>query len=414
MRKFNIMVIIIVSFLVLCGCNKNGVQPTEKDNPVKETVKLTVWGSDMDQGLLNEMVESFKVEHKDEAEFEITVEVGNEDSCKERILEDVGAAADVFAFADDQLMELVAAGVLEALEDDERIKAENSVGSVAAASINDEVYAYPMTADNGYFLYYNKKYLSEQEVGSFDQILKVANNSNKKVVMDVTSGWYLYSFFGNTGLELGLNSDGITNHCNWNSTSEKIKGVDVGNAILNITSNPAYKNGGDADFIEGAKNGTIIAGISGIWSAEGLSEVWGSDFAATKMPTYTVAGDQVQMSSYEGYKMIGVNAYSKEKEWAHQLADWLTNEQNQVLRFEKRGLAPSNKVAASTEKIKQSPAIQALTAQSEYAKLQRVGAKYWGPAHQFGQALIDGKVSSRDMQQHMDTMVKEINQKITE
>ena len=368
----------------------------------------------MDQGLLNEMVESFKAEHKGEAEFEITVEAENEDSCKERILEDVGAAADVFAFADDQLMEFAAAGVLEALENDERIKAENSVGSVAAASINDEVYAYPMTADNGYFLYYNKKYLSEQEVGSFDQILKVANNSNKKVVMDVTSGWYLYSFFGNTGLELGLNSDGITNHCNWNSTSEKIKGVDVGNAILNITSHPAHKNGGDADLIEGAKNGTVIAGVSGVWSAEGLSEAWGNDFAAAKMPTYTVAGDQVQMSSYAGYKMIGVNAYSKEREWAHQLADWLTNEQNQVLRFEKRGLAPSNKVAASTEKVKQSPAIQALTAQSEYAKLQRVGAKYWEPAHQFGQALIDGKVSSRDMQQHMDTMVKEINQKITE
>ena len=207
MRKFNIMVIILASFLVLCGCNKNEVQPTEKDNPVKDTVKLTVWGSDMDQGLLNEMIESFKVEHKDEAEFEITVEVENEDSCKARILEDVGAAADVFAFADDQLMELAAAGVLEALEDDERIKAENSVGSVAAASINDEVYAYPMTADNGYFLYYNKKYLSEQEVGSFDQILKVANNSNKKVVMDVTAGWYLYSFFGNTGVRLKFRRD---------------------------------------------------------------------------------------------------------------------------------------------------------------------------------------------------------------
>lgn len=32
--------------------------------------------------------------------------------------------------------------------------------------------------------------------------------------------------------------------------------------------------------------------------------------------------------------MMGVNYYSEHLEWAHKLADWFTNEQNQTLSFE--------------------------------------------------------------------------------
>ena len=43
---------------------------------------------------------------------------------------------------------------------------------------------------------------------------------------------------------------------------------------------------------------------------------------AVKLPTYTCAGQQIQMASFTGYKMMGVNAYSKHKDWALKLADW--------------------------------------------------------------------------------------------
>ena len=33
----------------------------------------------------------------------------------------------------------------------------------------------------------------------------------------------MYAFFGNTGLEVGLNEDGITNYCTWNSTDGSIR-----------------------------------------------------------------------------------------------------------------------------------------------------------------------------------------------
>ena len=40
-------------------------------------------------------------------------------------------------------------------------------------------------------------------------MLSVAQAAGKKVAMEFNSGWYLYSFFGNTGLKLSLNEDGL-------------------------------------------------------------------------------------------------------------------------------------------------------------------------------------------------------------
>ena len=88
--------------------------------------------------------------------------------------------------------------------------------TVEAASVGSTLYAYPLTADNGYFLYYNKAYLKEQDIKTLDRILEVAETEGKLFAMDWSSAWYLYSFFGNTGMEVGLNQDGITNHCTWN------------------------------------------------------------------------------------------------------------------------------------------------------------------------------------------------------
>ena len=152
---------------------------------------------------------------------------------------DIHNGADVFPFADDQLSAMVAAGALYPVPNAEEVKSANLEESVSAASINDILYAYPMTADNGYFLYYDKNVLSDEDVQTMDGMLEALNAAGRSFSMELNSGWYLYTFFGNTGLEFGINDDGVTNYCNWNATDGAIKGVDVAQAILNITTNPA-------------------------------------------------------------------------------------------------------------------------------------------------------------------------------
>ncbi len=374
----------------------------EADNGV---VELTVWSEEDNFDLLNQMIDSFKQKYAGQAEFEINLVQGSDDETKNVLLGDIHNGADVFPFADDQLSAMVAAGALYPVPNADEVKNANIEEAVSAASINGTLYAYPMTADNGYFLYYDKNVLSDEDVQTMDGMLAALEAAGKTFSMQLNSGWYLYSFFGNTGLEFGVNDDGVTNYCNWNATEGDIKGIDIAQAILNITSSPAFINEEDGDFVAGIQSGSVAAGISGVWNAVAVKEAWGSDYGAVKLPTYTVAGQQVQMASFTGYKMMGVNAYSKHPEWAAKLADWFTNEENQTLRFEQRAQGPSNSNAAASDAVKQVPAIQAVIAQSQYGKLQRVGNSYWDACTAFADTMAAGNPSGQDLQEIMDTLV---------
>ncbi len=156
------------------------------------------------------------------------------------------------------------------------------------------------------------------------------------------------------------------------------------------------------------KDGSVIAGISGVWNAVAIGEAWGKDMGASKLPSYTCDGRQVQMASFSGCKLIGVNAYSKHPVWAARLAEWITNEDNQTLRFEMRGQGPSDLKVADSEEIRQSPAIAALLEQSEYAQLQRVGGKFWDPVSEFAGNMAEGNPSGESLQKQLDQMSENV------
>lgn len=354
------------------------------------------------------MVDSFKEAHAGEAEFEVTFVANADAETKNTLLGDVYQGADIFPIPDDQMSALVAGGALAQVPNADEIKSANLEGAVDAASINGTLYAYPMTADNGYFMYYDKRYFSEEDVQTLDGMLAIAAEEGKKISMDWSSGWYLYSFFGGTGLEFGINDDGVTNYCNWNSVDNDIKGVDIAKAMLAIGKNDGFANMTDTDFMTGVQDGSVIAGVSGVWNEVEIRNAWGDNYGAAKLPTYTCAGQQIQMSSFKGYKMMGVNYYSKHKDWALKLADWFTNEENQQLRLAERSQGPTNINASESDALNEVPAIQAVVAQSEYGVLQRVGNSYWTPMTELGEMMASGKTGGRDLQEIMDSVVAEI------
>ncbi len=371
-------------------------------------VDLTVWGGEEDEALLARIIEDFQTEYKGQANFHITFTAQSESNCKDALMGDLEAGADVFAFADDQLNTLVAAGALEPVENADRIKSANLPGAVEAASVGNTLYAYPLTADNGYFLYYNKQFFNREDIKTFDRMLQIAEENGKNITMDWSSAWYVYSFFGNTGLEVGLNSDGITNFCTWNQTEGDIKGEDVANAMLAIASSPAFLNTVEEGFLEGVRDGSVIAGVSGVWNAVAMEEAWGADYGAARLPTYTCAGKQIQMASFSGYKLIGVNAYSEHYTWAVRLAEWISNEKNQQLRFEMRGQGPANTKAAASADVQSSPAITALLEQSEFSCLQRIGGNFWDPVSAFALNMAAGNPEEKGLQELLDSMVEGI------
>lgn len=410
-RNIFMKLMILIVYVALCsGCGTEKIQDDVSVESESESgeVTLTVWAEETNHELLYEMAESFQEEYEGMVDFNIRIIEAKDAETRNNVLTDVHHAADVFFFADDQLTSLAAGGVLAEVPNADEIKENNLEGAVEAASVGGRLFAYPMSADNGFFLYYNKEYFSESDVQTLDRILEVAAENGKKFSMEWASGWYLYAFFGNTGLEFGINGDGMTNYCNWNTTDGDITGADIVNAMLDIANNPGFLNLSDSKFIENVKNETVIAGVSGVWNAVEIQEAWGDDYGAVKLPTYTCAGQQIQMSSFVGYKMVGVNTYSEHVEWAHKFADWITNEQNQILRFEKRNQGPSNINVAASDEVSQVPAIRAVVEQSEYGTLQRVGNNYWMPFYEFGETLAAGNPSGADPQELIDKLVEGI------
>ncbi len=407
--KNSISIPMLLLTVLLSGCQKNDPVPLEEvQTPDFDTVNLTVWGAAEDEELLRQIIDKFEEAYSGQADFAITFQPQSESSCTNALMGDLENGADVFAFADDQLNTLVAAGALDPVENAESVRQSNLPEAVAAASVDNTLYALPLTADNGYFLYYDKEYFTQEDIRSLDRMLDIAAEHGKKVSMEWSSGWYVYSLFGNTGLTVGLNPDGITNYCTWNSTEGKIKGTDVAQAMLDIAGHPGFVSTDDAGFLAGVQDGTIIAGVNGVWNAVAVEEAWGSGYGASKLPTYTCGGQEVQMASFSGYKLIGVNSYSAHKMWAARLAEWITSEENQKLRFAQRGQGPSNIVAASSEEVQSAPAIAALLEQSEFSYIQRVGGNYWDPVAAFTAEILAGNPSGKSLQDHLDTMVEGI------
>ena len=406
MAKRIFLLTLSACFLFLLAACRSQAPASEESRPVDETIALTVWGAEEDEALLQEIFASFQAHYAGQASFQITYQPQSESNCKDVLLGDLEGGADVFAFADDQVAALAAAGGLDPIADEAAIRSTSLPAAVEAAGVGNTLYAYPLTADNGYFLYYNKAYFTQEDIQSLERMLEVAAQAERLVTMDWSSAWYVYAFFGNTGLEVGLNEDGLTNYCTWNSTEGPIRGRDVAQAMLDIAASPAFANRPDGDFLAGVRDGTVIAGISGVWNAMAVQEAWGDDMGAAKLPTYTCAGRQIQMASFSGCKLIGVNAYSQHPDWAARLAEWITSEENQRLRFEVRGQGPANVNAANSPQVQSSLAIAALLEQSNYSQLQRVGGKFWDPVTEFATSMALGNPSGASLQAQLDKMVE--------
>lgn len=414
-RLCRIFVIISACALWTAGCGKDRdsrqqiqQEPDESEETKQEEVNLTVWGAEEDAQLMEQIIQSFKKEYEDQAEFQITYGVQGETNCKDALLGGLEEGADVFAFADDQLNALAAAGALEPIANEDVIRTKHLQTAVEAASVGNTMYAYPLTADNGYFLYYNKEFFTEEDILSLEKMLEIAADNGKYLTMDWSSAWYVYAFFGNTGMDVGLNEDGLTNYCTWNRQEGDIQGVDVAQSMLRIAQSPGFANQTDEEFLHGVQDGSVIAGVSGVWNAVAVQTTWGDMMGAAKLPSYTCAGQQVQMASFSGCKLIGVNAYSKHKDWAAKLAEWIISEPNQQLRFELRGQGPSDQQAAASAQVQEAPAIAALLAQSEYSHLQRIGGNFWEPVERFAGNMALGNETGEDLQKQLDQMVEKV------
>ena len=375
-----------------------------------EAVNLTVWGPQEDQELIKQMCDAFAAANPDKT-YTFTYGVVSEADAQKEVIKDISAAADVFAFASDQTAILVDSGALyRVTKNKDQIVADNSEASISAASVDGELYGYPYVSDT-YFMYYDKSKLSEDDVKSIEGIMsKDIEGVTTNFAFDTDNGWYQSGFFFGAGCKL-FGEDGTDpTQCDFNNE----RGYMVGEYLIDLVANPKYGANFDDSLVKaGFAEGTLAAAVSGTWNAGEIQASLGDNYAATKLPEFTLSnGETVQMGSMANFKIMGVNSETKNPLDAMALAEWLTNKDNQKTRFEVRSYAPTNvELAGDADTMNSNIAVGALAQQAQYSTVQTSISQcqnYWTPAEAFGQEIIAGTCTKDNLQQKLDAYVESV------
>lgn len=366
-------------------------------------LELTVWGSVAQQETLKQMVVKFE-EANPETKYNIKVGICEEDMAVSNIAPDPSAAADVFCYSNDQLVPLLRVGALAKLGGIflDNVKTENSEDSVASGSVaygtaDEKVYGYPYASDNGYFMFYDKSVITDEQVGSLESIISVCETKNKKIAWAVDVPWYTAGWFFAFGCDYSVEYDYNDNYKEKNIeiSLNNEGGINACKAMSKLTSSKAFsgKSTDNEKIITGFTTKSTAVAVSGTWNAPQIKKILGENYGVCKLPTVNVNGQDVQLSSFKGYKLFGVNPHSGDKiVEAHKLAAFLSSEAMQAERFEKHMVGPTNNAAANA--VKDDATFAALNAQKQFAKEQTsVPSSFWEPLKGVGLNIIDGLLS---------------------
>ncbi len=200
-----VMAGILAAGSLLAGCGSKDEQKTGADakgsaekteSGYAKDAKLKVWGSQEDQDMYKKLIEMFKEEHPEAAEWTIEQAVVMGADAKTELLKDASTAADVFDFASDQVMELQAANALYRItKNKDQIVANNLEAAIQAASVDGELYGYPV-ASTTFVMFYDKSMYTEEEVKNLNTMMeKELPKGVTNFSMDIDNGWYSSCFF---------------------------------------------------------------------------------------------------------------------------------------------------------------------------------------------------------------------------
>lgn len=410
MKKILCLALCVLMLVGLVACSGNGES--------KKTT-IMVWGPSEHEALYKTWLEEFKAAHPEQLANVIFDYAGSGDAgAYSAMATDPASGAAVYTFANDQMANLLNLGALSPVTGDNLTwsKNNNSAASVEATKMGDGYYSYPLQADNGYYMYFNKSafrgtsvwdeandtlkagYTFRDLYNALDE--KGGDWANGKVTYAMGDSWYLSGIFFAVGGDYSVqyDEDGKQTSADcWFATEGEVKDGDfkIGynavecmiNAICDkgtnkINSHYVYTDGDKNplnDYIsihtnpddDLCKTEPLAAVVCGTWKAKELQQNWGDDYAATVLPMLeTNDGSLYAMKNFAGYKNMGVNpqcAFAKESRenllLLHELAQYLSGKQQQIDRYNATGAGPSNLDALKDNTIAADAALKALNAQ---------------------------------------------------
>ncbi len=401
-RKVTLVALLLAVVLclgALSACGKGSNLP-------EGTYDITVWVSEVEgvKELTKQQIEKFAADNG--VTINATVEGISEGDAATHMITSVEDGADLFCFAQDQLSRLVQAGALAKLgvKTSEEITNANSAGSVAAAKVAGELYCYPLTEDNGYFMYYDKSVIPEEHLNSLEDIIADCEAAGKNFSFQLkASAWYNASFFFATGCKSEWTADADGNFTSVDDTYDSPEGIIALKGMQKLLKSNCFteSEAGAADFSAAVPSAVVV---SGTWDVNTAKEALGDNYGVAKLPSFTVDGKTYQLGSFSGCKLMGIKPQtdSNKAQILQALAAYLTGKDCQLERFEKFGWGPSNVEALATDAVKANAALAALSAQNEFAIPQgQIHGSWWSIAKSPAVAAQTAE-SDADLQKALD------------
>lgn len=406
-KKLLAVVLAAVTALSLAACGATNAPKTDasKDNGAAAestySFDINVWCPEAAVELTKKQIADFNAKNTDGITLNATVEAVGEGDAATTMIQDVESGADLFFFPTDQLSRLLMANALMQLGDQaaEYVKTSFDEAGISAASAGDAVYCYPLTSDNGYFLFYDKSVLSDDDVKTVEGILAKCEAEGKTFCMDIENSWYIVSFFFATDCVSEWETDNDGNFISLNDTFNSDKGLLSCEGMYKILTSPAFVNASSVSEFESAIPAAAV--VSGPWDNVTAGSILGDNLGAVKLPTFTAGGTAYQMGSYNGCKLLGVKPQTDAAKAAclNKLAQYLTSAEAELERFNELEWGPANLEAQKSDAVAANVGLTALAEQAPFSKPQgNIHGSWWDIAKVIASDIKTGTGSKEEFQ----------------
>lgn len=290
------------------------------------------------------------------------------------------AGPDIYAYASDQTLGLVGKGALAKVPETYANAMKTALGNeaMAAAKVGTSYYGYPYAGDNGYFLYYNKSVFTDAtKLEKLTDVVSVCQAQGLKLSYKLADTFFstglMFSFGARYNVELSADAKSIEAITADFNTEKGVKAIKAMKDIINNTGIDTTKEGQKAPTVA---NG-LGACVDGGWNASNYKEALGEDYGCCKLPTVTVGDETVNLGSFLGYKLYGVNpsrtgTTTEKLSDLHKLANFLISKDVQEKRFDDLTIVPTNAEVKAMTKVQNTPHVKALADQSAFAVAQTI------------------------------------------
>ena len=388
-KSFSVLIAILLCAAFLPGCGSG------------KSVTLTVWCSEMDKDVITAMVNGFLATKP--AIKGIEIEVHEDDHVRETFEENPSAAADVICIPHDQLGALVSQGYLLEITGDKHIEeiSGNTAPSVRAGQIEGKQYGFPSSFET-HMLFYDRTLISDSAAQTLEGIVASAVPDGAiHFGMDFANAYFTANWFYTYGCKLFGENGEDKDFCDFDSED----GIAAMTYLIENRENFGDVTGDTAaDYFKEHRLGAYIGGP---WNAAAITDALGGNYGCAKLPSV----DGKEMHSFAGFKLYCVNTNTSNKNVAMDLAAFLTNPDNQKMRFQERHLIPVALSLADDIDVAVSTTAKAVMAQGSNAIAMPSIPEmsyFWEPTGDFTLACYAGEVGIPELPSKLSELTAKI------